>query len=283
MNIGIVGLGLIGGSLGRAIVSKTEHTVYAFDLDHNAMKLGELIKAYHKPLTKENLKELDLLIVALYQGAILKILPEYVEGLKSGAIVMDIAGNKRTMCKFMQKLSKENPSVEFISSHPMAGREFSGIKHSTASLFERASMILVPVKADIRSIKLIKELSISIGFSKVVITTAEEHDKIIAFTSQLAHVISSAYIKSPTAQGFLGFSAGSFRDMTRVARLSPTMWSELMLDNKDNLVKEIDYLINNLTDYKNAIQNGEEDTLKKLLEDGNLKKLEFERLKNKDK
>lgn len=283
MNIGIVGLGLIGGSLGRAIVSKTNHVVYAFDKDDSAMKLGELIKAFHKPLTKENLKEIDVFIVALYQGTILKVLPEYLNGLKNGAIVMDIAGNKRTICNFMQNVLKDYPHLEFISSHPMAGREFSGIKHSTNTLFERASMILVPIKADIRTLAIVKELALKIGFNKVVITTAEEHDKIIAFTSQLAHVISSSYIKSPTAEGFLGFSAGSFRDMTRVARLSPNMWAELMLDNKDNLVHEIDYLIKNLTDYKTALENGDEDALYSLLEDGNKRKLEFEKKKNKEK
>ncbi len=283
MNIGIIGLGLIGGSLGRAIVNKTEHTVYGVDVDRNAMKLGELVKAYHKPLTSENIGDIDLLIVALYQGATIEVLPKYVSALKKGAIVMDIAGNKRTVCNFLERLSKSNPQIEFISSHPMAGREFSGIKHSTVSLFERASMILVPIKADIRSVSAVKELSLSIGFNKVVITTAEEHDKIIAFTSQLAHVISSSYIKSPTAEGFLGFSAGSFRDMTRVARLSPNMWAELMLDNKDNLVREIDYLIKNLTDYKTALENGDEDALYSLLEDGNKRKLDFEKKKNKDK
>ncbi len=283
MNIGLVGLGLIGGSLGRAIVSKTEHTVFGLDIDQKSMKLGELVKAYHKPLKKENLKEIDLLVVALYQGTAIKVINEYISRLKKGAIVMDIAGNKRTMCEFMKKLAENYPNLEFISSHPMAGREFSGIKHSTANLFERASMILSPVKADIRTVKAIKELSLKIGFSKVVISSPEEHDKIIAFTSQLAHVISSSYIKSPTAEGFLGFSAGSFRDMTRVARLSPKMWTELMLDNKDNLTKEIDYLIKNLTDYKEALEREDEKGLYDLLEEGNQRKLEFEKLKNKEK
>ncbi len=283
MNIAIVGLGLIGGSLGRAIVSKTNHKVFGFDIDSKSMKIGELIKAYHTPLTQQNIKDIDLLIVALYQGSALKVLPDYLKNLKKGAIVMDIAGNKRTMCNFMKEQSKNYTDIEFVSSHPMAGREFSGIKHSTTSLFERASMILVPVKADIRTLTLIKELALEIGFMKVVFTTAEEHDKIIAFTSQLAHVISSSYIKSPTAEGFLGFSAGSFRDMTRVARLSPTMWTELMMDNKDNLIKEIDYLVKSLTEYKDALKSGDSEKLFSLLEDGNNKKLEFEKIKNKDR
>ena len=124
-------------------------------------------------------------------------------------------------------------------------------------------------------------MSLSIGFSSVVISTDFTHDKVIAFTSQLAHVISSAYVKSPTASEFLGFSAGSFRDMTRVAKLSPKMWTELMIDNKDNLVREIDFFIKNLTDYKLAIEKGDTKVLYDLLEDGNQKKQTYEKLKNK--
>ena len=163
----------------------------------------------------------------------------------------------------------------------MAGREFSGIKHSTATLYEKASMILVPVKADIRTVAKLKEFCLSIGFGQVVITTADEHDKIISYTSQLAHVVSSSYIKSPTAQNYLGFSAGSFRDMTRVARLSPEMWTELMIDNKDNLVKEIYCLIDSLKEYAVALSKGDENELYKLLEDGTNKKLSAEKMKNK--
>lgn len=281
MKIAIIGLGLIGGSLGRSLVKKTNHEVFAYDVDKSALKLGELLGAFKVELNEENIKDIDFLILSLYQGSVLKVLPEYLSKLKKGAVIMDICGNKRTICAKMKEFAKTYPHLEFISSHPMAGREFSGIKHSSINLFDKASMILVPVKADIRTLKKVKELSYEIGFTKVVITTDVEHDKIIAFTSQLAHVISSAYIKSPTANEFLGFSAGSFRDMTRVARLSPKMWTELMIDNKDNLVREIDCLIKNLTDYKLAIEKGDTKVLYDLLEDGNQKKQIYEKLKNK--
>jgi prephenate dehydrogenase len=179
----------------------------------------------------------------------------------------------------MQDLSKKYANLEFISAHPMAGREFSGVSHSTANLFDKASMILVPVNAKLSTTAKIKEYFLSLGFERVVITTAENHDKIIAFTSQLAHLVSSAYIKSPTAGQFMGFSAGSFRDMTRVARLSPEMWAQLTVDNADFLVEEIDYIVNALNEYKDALKNKDAVEMKKLLADGNEKKLLSEKMR----
>ena len=236
MKIAIVGLGLIGGSLGRTIVKNTQHTVYAFDISHRAMLDGKLLNAYHYELDDNNIGDIDLIFFSLYPDSLDKALEEYCPLLKDGALVVDCCGNKRRIVNKMQDLAKTYKNLSFISSHPMAGREFSGVSHSTATLFDKASMILVPVKADIKTIQALKEFSLSIGFGSVVITNAKEHDRIIAYTSQLAHLVSSSYIKSPTAIQFMGFSAGSFRDMTRVARLSPEMWAELTTDNADFLV-----------------------------------------------
>ena len=279
MKIGIIGLGLIGGSLGRAIVKNTDCTVYAFDISKRAMLDGKLLSAYHFELTKEAVKDIDLLFLSLYPDALEKVLVEYAPLLKQGALVVDCCGNKRRVTDQMVGLSNQYPHLNFISSHPMAGREFSGVNHSTATLFDKASMILVPVKADIKTIQALKEFALSVGFGSVVITTAKEHDRIIAYTSQLAHLVSSSYIKSPTAVEFMGFSAGSFRDMTRVARLSPEMWAQLTVDNKDFLVKEINELINNLNDYKNALEKGDKDKMIELLADGNDKKLQSEKMR----
>ncbi len=279
MKIAIIGLGLIGGSLGRTIVKKTGDEVFAFDINNHAMIEGKLLSAYHKPLTKENIKEMDVVFFSLYPNALENALAEYCPLLKDGALVVDCCGNKRRIVKQMQELSKEYKNLDFISAHPMAGREFSGISHSTASLFEKASMILVPVKADIKRIKELKEYSLALGFSNVEITTAEKHDEIIAFTSQLAHLVSSSYIKSPTASQFMGFSAGSFRDMTRVARLSPEMWTELTIDNADFLVGEIDNIIGSLTEYKTALKEKDKQKMKALLADGNEKKLLSEKMR----
>ena len=279
MKVGIIGLGLIGGSLGRAIVKKTDCTVYAFDIDKHALIEGKLLNAFHFELSKENVNEMDMLFFSLYPETLEQSLMEFCPLLKDGAVVLDCCGNKRRIVSQMQELSKKYPNLEFISTHPMAGREFSGISHSTATLFDKASMILVPVKAELKRIKQVKEFALSLGFGSVVISTAENHDKIIAFTSQLAHLVSSSYIKSPTASEFMGFSAGSFRDMTRVARLSPEMWAQLTLDNADFLTNEIDNLIESLTEYKNALVNKDKNKMKELLADGNNKKLISEKMR----
>ncbi len=286
MKVGIVGLGLIGGSLGRAIVSKTKDTVYAFDLDRKAMLSGKLLGAYHYELNEQNLSELDVIFFSLYPNALEQSLNKYLSKLKKGCIVSDCCGNKRRVVSQMQKLSKEYPDLQFISAHPMAGREFSGVSHSTSNLFDKASMILVPVKAELKTIADFKAYVLGLGFGTVVITSADKHDETIAFTSQLAHLISGAYIKSERATQFLGFSAGSFRDMTRVARLNSEMWAQLTIDNSDFLVEELDSFIQHLSEYKNALENKDFALMKKLLEDGNEKKLLSEKMrreKNNDK
>ena len=279
MKIGIIGLGLIGGSLGRTIVNRTLDTVYAFDISKKAMLDGKLLTAYHKPLDEENIKELDVIFFSLYPDALEQALEEYCPKLKDGCLVCDCCGNKRRVSEQMQRLAKKYPKLEFISTHPMAGREFSGVNHSTATLFDKASMILVPVKASLKTTAWLKQYVLDLGFGGVVMSTAEKHDEIIAFTSQLAHLVSSSYIKSETAGQFMGFSAGSFRDMTRVARLSPEMWAQLTIDNSDFLVGEIESLIKSLGEYKSALENKDKETMKKLLADGNEKKLISEKMR----
>ena len=279
MKIGIIGLGLIGGSLGRAIVSKTEHKVYAFDISKKALLDGKLLSCYHFELNKESVKEMDMVVFSLYPNALENALEEYCPLLKDGAIVLDCCGNKRRVVNQMNLLAVKYPTLNFLSAHPMAGREFSGVSHSTSTLFDRASFILVPVNAPLKIIALIKAFALEVGFGSVVITTADNHDQIIAFTSQLAHLVSSSYIKSPMASQFMGFSAGSFRDMTRVARLSPEMWAQLTIDNADFLTEEIDNLVANLLDYKLALQNKDIDKMKDLLADGNEKKLISEKMR----
>lgn len=281
MKIAIVGLGLIGGSLGRAICSKTSDRVYAFDIDEKSMSTGRLLSAYHERLTDKNVGEMDVIIFSLYPDVLERELDSYCNKLKNGCLVIDLCGNKRRVVNQMQGLAEKYPHLEFISTHPMAGREFSGVSHSTTTLFDRASMILVPVKADIRTVKWLKEYSLVLGFGKVVMSTAQEHDRIIAFTSQLAHLVSSAYVKSDQAQKIGGFSAGSFRDMTRVAKLSPEMWAELTLDNADHLTDELDKFIKHLTEYRDALSSGDKEQLVKLLEDGNRIKIDVEKTRRK--
>ena len=283
MKIAIIGLGLIGGSLGRTIVKRTTDQVFAFDISKRAMLDGKLLGAYHEQLTDQNIGEMDMVFFSLYPEALSKAIEEYCPKLKKGCLVADCCGNKRKIVAKMQDLALKYPHLDFISTHPMAGREFSGVNHSTATLFDKASMILVPVKADIKRMAQFKEFALCIGFGSVVITTAEKHDEIIAFTSQLAHLVSSSYIKSQTAEQFMGFSAGSFRDMTRVARLSPEMWAQLTIDNSDFLVNEIDSIINSLTQYKDALASKDKQKMFDLLAEGNEKKLMSEKMRRSNK
>ena len=272
MKIGIVGLGLIGGSFGRTAV-KAGHEVFGEDRQEAVLIKAEMLCAITGRLSEASSKNLDLLISAVNPSDFESSVEKYLPHLKSGAVVMDFCGTKRGVVSAMKRLSDKYGDLTFIGGHPMAGREFSGIEHSSATLFNKASMILVPVKADIFALDEIKKLFLSLGFGEAVITTAENHDKMIAFTSQECHVVSNAFVKSPRAKEHFGYSAGSYKDMTRVARLSPAMWTELMLENADYLAEELDILVENLQKYSAAIKRGDKKELFDLLAEGNEIKL----------
>lgn len=276
MNIGIIGLGLIGGSLARTF-RKTGYTVYGYDISEETMLKAELLGAYNYRLDDGNYKELDLLFIAVYPRAFDKVLTEALPKLKVNAIVLDISGSKRGIVASMRNASSSYPLLKFIATHPMAGREFWGINHSTTTLFEKASVLMVPVVADMTDLTMVKKLFTEIGFASVVMTNEEIHDKMIAYTSQLAHLISSSYVKSPQAEKHDGFSSGSFRDLTRVAKLNTSMWAELIFDNRENVINELDIFINNIENFRNALKDKDEEKLKVLLEEGNNKKENIEK------
>lgn len=274
--IGVIGLGLIGGSMAKALNQSTDNTVYGFDTNPEVVQRAKLVNAIEEELTEEMIPLCDLVIIALYPEATREVLTKYAGVFKKDAIVMDTCGVKGTICPVGEKLAKEN-GFYFIGGHPMAGLEHSGFEYARKALFNNASMILVPpTGTPIAVADQLKKLMVSIGFTNVQITTPEEHDKMIAFTSQLAHVVSSAYIKSPTAANHEGFSAGSYKDLTRVAKLNEGMWTELFLENPDNLADEIDAIIKNLQDYSEAIREGDAETLCKLLREGRLRKEEID-------
>lgn len=277
MKIGIAGLGLMGGSLGRALVRKTEHTVYAYDCDAEAMLKGGMLEAYHEELTDANAGELDILVLAVLPSAMEGIAERFLPLMKSGATVTDLAGVKRPVVNLMKEWAKRRPDLGFVGGHPMAGREFSGVAHSTAGLYENSSVLIVPVSAELEQLAVLKKMYVAVGAEGVVITDADTHDEMIAYTSQLAHVVSSAYVKSPSADKHYGYSAGSFRDMTRVARMNASMWTELMRGNADNLSREVRSMAVRLTEYADALDRGDDGALYRLLEAGNEKKLSVEK------
>lgn len=271
MEIGIAGLGLIGGSLAKAISQNTDHTVYGTDLSEQVIRKAVLVDAIEQPLTDELLAHCDLVIVALYPQATIDYVKAHADDFKPGAIVVDCSGVKEMVCDALMPLAEEKDFI-FVGGHPMAGLEHAGFNYAKKSLFNNASMIFTPTRGPIESMAILKDLFMSIGFTNIEIATAADHDKKIAFTSQLAHVVSSAYIKSPTAQEHMGFSAGSYKDLTRVAKLNEVMWTELFLENADNLTREIDEIVVHLQEYSNAIKAGDAERLQALLKDGREKK-----------
>lgn len=272
MKVGIIGLGLMGGSLAKAIQFGTEHTVWGTNRSPEAVQKALFVGAIEKELTKDDLCECDLVIVSLYPQASIDYIIDNAKKFKKGAIVMDISGVKRYVCDALYDCAKENDFI-FIGAHPMAGLHLSGFEHSTAKIFNNSSMILTPYDdTPEEAVNVIKELFLQIGFTNIQMSTPDEHDKIIAFTSQLAHVVSNAYVKSPSALIHKGFSAGSYKDLTRVAYLNEHMWSELFLENRDNLINEIDSIVNNLVQYKEAMEKGDRERLTKLLRDGRILK-----------
>ena len=271
MEIGIVGLGLIGGSLAKAISQNTDNIVYGTDLSDQVVKKAVLINAIEQPLTDELLPQCDIVIVALYPQATIDYVKSHADLFAPDSIVIDCGGVKGIVCDALIPLAEEHGFL-FVGGHPMAGLEHSGFTYAKKTLFNNASMVFTPTSGPIESMSRLKDLFTAIGFTNIQIATPEEHDKKIAFTSQLAHVVSNAYIKSPTAMEHMGFSAGSYKDLTRVAKLNEHMWTELFLENPENLTNEIDMLIDNLKKYSDAIKAKDSETLCDLLRDGREKK-----------
>lgn len=266
--VGIVGLGLIGGSMARSVRKHTIAKVYGYDLSPDAMSLAELSGAIDAPLTKENLKECDLLMIAIFPKALVQWVKDHADDISNETILVDLCGVKRYIYNNVSPIAREKGFL-YVGGHPMAGKEVSGFRNSDAELYKDASMILCPDDtADIDDLDTLKAFYLSLGFGEVVFSTPEEHDRIIAYTSQLAHAASSAYIKSPTSRQRMGFTAGSYKDMTRVARLDPEMWTQLFMVNRENMIEELQELVDNLTGYLDALKADDAEQLKKLFEEG---------------
>ena len=254
--IGVVGLGLIGGSFAKAYHA-AGHKVLAFDTDSSILEFAKLSGNVDADLTRENLKECDLILICVYPQAAVDYLEKEGPYFGTHPIVIDCCGTKRVIVDAGMDAAKRF-GFTYVGGHPMAGTQYSGFKHARKDMYKGAPMVIVPpANDDLDLLMRIKELLAPAGFNSITVSSAEKHDEMIAFTSQLAHVVSSAYIKSPTANAHKGFSAGSYKDMTRVAWLNPEMWAQLFLDNKDYLADEIDALIENLTAYKEAVAAGD--------------------------
>lgn len=277
MKIGIIGLGLIGGSLAKTLLKHTDHTVLGMDMNLRVMQKAKLLQATHGELTEENLEQCDMLIIATWPGGAVEYVRNHAEVIKKGATVIDVCGVKRAICEPLWQIAEKHGFL-FVGGHPMAGVEHSGLEYATDTMFDRASMILTPPSGtDIQTLERLKKFFLGLGFGQVVFTTAEEHDQVIAYTSQLPHVVASAYVRSPLMLGHHGFSAGSFRDMSRVAGVDENLWTELFRQNREPLLAELDGLIERLAQYRDALRDGDEEGLRGLLREGRERKAETEK------
>ena len=268
MKVGVVGLGLIGGSMAKAVKKKTEHEVIGWDISETIRYSAILMEAVHGFMEEGNPKDCDIVLIALYPQMTVDYIKEHAKDFKKGAVVVDCAGIKRAVCRQVQSVAEEN-GFSFVGAHPMAGVERSGFTYSTADMFNGATLIVTPYTGtDIGMMNALSMFFKKLGFAKLKVATDAEHDQMIAYTSQLAHVVSSAYVKGVLSSNFKDFSGGSFQDMTRVARLNENMWTELFLANSDNLANEIDGLIERMQAYSKAIRAEDADTLRQLLKEG---------------
>lgn len=267
MIVGILGLGLIGGSLARAY-SKFKHTVFAFDCDESILTFAQLADVVNEPLNTNNINSCELILLAVNTAGAINWMDENAKNINHNALVIDCCGIKENVCNHCFALANEY-GFTFVGGHPMAGSHNSGFKYSRSNLFQGAPMVLVPPRFDDPELLERAENMLSpCKFGSYSVTTAAEHDRMIAFTSQMPHIISNAFIKSPTAQRHKGFSAGSYKDLTRVAWLNPHMWTELFLNNHKNILHELNTYIDNLVAYKDAIERMDEATLVCLLDEG---------------
>ncbi len=271
LTVGVVGLGLIGGSMAKAYRA-AGWRVLAFDVNPDVMRAA-LVETIDGALEGPSVGECDLVLLAVYPKAAIDWVASNRDRLKAGAMVIDCCGVKREVCDACMPMA-DGRDFTFVGGHPMAGTQYSGFKYARANLFRGAPMVLVPPRADDAAFleRIEKVLLAPPGFGRFMVTTAEEHDRRIAYTSQLAHVVSNAFIKSPSAQGHDGFSAGSYRDLTRVAWLNENMWTELFLDNADNLLFEVDNIIGELEKYRDALAARDPERLRELLREGRVAK-----------
>ena len=269
MKIGICGLGLIGGSLAKAY-KRANVEVLGYDINTSVTDYAIMAKIIDKPLTNETVCECDYIFVALYPQAVVNYIRSIAPFVRKGTVVVDLCGTKTNICPECFGIASEY-GFDFVGGHPMAGTQFAGLKNAKEDLYDGATMILVPKPdEDLHLLAKLKEALVGAGFGSVTLSTAQIHDVNVAYTSQLAHVVSNAYVKSPRSKVHKGFSAGSYKDLTRVAWLNEKMWAELFMANSENLITEIDILTQNLKKYSDALKAGDEERVEELLREGRL-------------
>jgi len=277
LTVGVVGMGLMGGSFAKAY-HEAGHKVLGWNRSRDTLEIAMMNGVIDDELNEQTIGGCDLIIIALYPQATIDYLRNMAPYIATHTVVIDTCGVKRRVCEECFPIAREY-GFTFVGGHPMAGTQFSGYKYSRATMYKGAAMIIVPAHFDdIDFFDYVKSLLAPCGFGRMTITTAENHDRMIAFSSQMAHVVSNAFVKSPSAREHKGYSAGSYKDMTRVAWLNETMWAELFMENRDYLLQELDVLINNLTQYRDALVQENQPQMKQLLKEGRLIKEEVDKV-----
>lgn len=261
----IVGLGLIGGSIAKALQLTNQYEILGMDTNEEALLDACSCGAIDGKAGVEELKEADLVYLCVYPHAALEFVKSYGALLKDGCILTDTCGIKGELCAGMEQL-KANGNYIFVAGHPMAGKEQSGFSASEASIFSGASYLIAPCGAPDSAVETVSTLAEEMGFGRIVLTTPEQHDRVIAFTSQVPHVLACSYVMSPRCKEHKGFSAGSYRDVSRVANINADLWTGLFLDNRSALLDELDELQKNLSLFRSAVAEGDSDQLHNLLE-----------------
>lgn len=264
----VAGLGLIGGSMAKALKRYTDYKVYGWNRTRSVAEKALAQGVIDGIADDRTLAGCDLLIPVLYPDATIDFLARTIPKMKKGAQVVDLVGVKSRMTEELVPLALEY-GIRYTGGHPMAGRPKAGYDRSFAELFKGASMILVPTAATAEGdLYHLEELFRQIGFGLVRVCDPETHDRMIAHTSQLAHVVSNCYVKSPVSSNYVGFAGGSYKDMTRVAGIDEGVWQELFIQNKDSLLAEIDLLVGSIMQVRDAVDAGDSERLTSLLREG---------------
>ena len=266
--LGVVGLGLIGGSFVKAYEQSDEWQIYGYDVDDKINQFALLAEDIDGVLTDDRIGECDLILICVYPEAAVRWLAEHAEQIADDALVIDCCGVKKSVCAPCFEIAKDY-KFTYVGGHPMAGRHYSGYKYATEKLYRGAPMVIVPgTYDDIELFDRVKRMLQPAGFGSISVTTAEDHDRMIAFTSQLPHVLACSYVMSPSCPNHKGFSAGSYRDVSRVANINSKLWSELFLENREPLIEELDILLQNIGKIVDAVKQNDRDKLANLLEEG---------------
>ena len=261
--IAVIGLGIIGGSICAAL-TKAGFAVDGTDL--NETNVSYAIKNGYIQKRAEDLSVYDVVFIAVPPAATISLLES--TKFKDGALVSDICGVKEVIEKAVYAKPR---NYRYVGIHPMAGKETSGIRSASASLFNKANLVIVHAEQTRKEdVEEIKEYAKAMCFGRIVECSAKEHDKKIALTSQLAHIVSNAYVKSAQVKGCDGFTGGSFQDMTRIAGVDEKIWTQLYMHNREYALEELEGLIKHLNVYRDALQNNDENALSDALKEGRL-------------